>query len=123
MKKMIYGNVICEVAVVNNYSFTTEVACEYNKDTIGYAVERFFARCSSFCKTCTYESWQLRIAKGKARKNHKFTYLIPATLMELPGGWVRVSGEIDTVGVKVMKVELLKDHPCFVKKAKEQIAI
>ena len=35
--------------------------------------------------------------------------------MELPGNWIRVSGEIDAVGVHVRKVEILNEHPVFVK--------
>jgi hypothetical protein len=35
--------------------------------------------------------------------------------MELPGNWVRLTGNIDSVGVKVKKAELLKEHPCFAK--------
>ena len=109
MKKMYYQNVACEVAVVDNYSFVSEVECEYEKDTVAYAVELFFIRSPRFRRECTYESWQLRISKGTARKAHKFTYLVPAILMELPGEWVRLSGEICPIGVKVKKVELLQE--------------
>ena len=108
---MIYGSIVCEVTVAENYNFFTEVPCEYEKDTIAYAVEHFFTRCRRFRRECTYQSWQHRIAKGKAKRPEKFTYLIPAILMELPGGWVRLAGKIDVTGVRIHKVELLKEHP------------
>lgn len=113
MKKMIYGSIVCEVTVAENYNFFTEVACEYEKDTIAYAVELFFTKCRRFRRECTYQSWQHRIAKGRARQPEKFSYLIPAVLMELPGGWVRLDGNIDEDGLKIQKVELLKEHPFY----------
>lgn len=113
MKKMIYNNVVCEVEVSEDYNFRTEVSCEYRKDTIAYAVELFLTKCRRFCRECTYESWKLRIAKGKKRPSRNFTYLIPAALMELPGGWVRLTGNIDEAGVIIKKVELLKVNSCF----------
>ena len=111
MKKMRNGSIVCEVSVTDNYNFISEVECEYEKDVIAYAVERFFAHSPRFRRECSYESWQLRTEKGKARKTHKFTYCIPAPLMEVPGEWVRLSGEINPIGVKVNRVELLKEYP------------
>lgn len=113
MKKMHYGNFVCEVTVVNEFIFRSEVECLYDRDTVVYAVERFFSRCTRFTRECTRESWQIRIAKGKARRPHKFTYLVPGVLMELPGKWVRVGGDIDVVGVNIKKIELLREHPYF----------
>lgn len=113
MKQMNYGNIVCEVSVAENYAFRSEVTCQYDNGTVAYAVERFFTHCTLFCRECTYESWQIRIAKGKARRSHNFTYLIPAVLMELPGIWIRLVGDIDAVGVNIKKVELLNEHPCF----------
>ena len=102
MKKIKYENVACEVSVVENFHFLSEVDCEYEKDTVAYAVELFFAQSSRFRRECSYESWQLRTLKGKARQP-----------MELPGTWVRLTGEINPVGVKIKKVELLEDYPCY----------
>lgn len=31
--------------------------------------------------------------------------------MELPGGWVRLDGNIDAAGVKINRIELLEEHP------------
>lgn len=112
MKKFGFGNIVCEVSVTENYKSFFEVACEYEKDTIAYAVERFFCRSSRFRRECTLESWQIRTAKGRER-THKFSYLIPSVFLELPGNWTRLTGEINAAGVKVWKVELLLEYPCF----------
>jgi hypothetical protein len=115
MKKMYFRNIVCEITINQDFKFYSEVECLYEKDTIAYAVEHFFTHSARFTRECSCESFQIRIAKGNARRPHKFTYLIPGVLMELPGNWVRLTGNIDSVGVKVKKVELLKEHPCFTK--------
>lgn len=111
MKKMKYGNMACEVSVTENYTFYSEVTCEYEKDVIAYAVEHFFSSSTRFCKECAYESWKIRLAKAKEKKSHLFTYLVPAALMELPGSWVSLAGYINSAGVHISKVELLKEYP------------
>lgn len=113
MKKMSYQNVMCEVEVVAGAAIRTAVPCAYGKSTIGYAVERFFARSRLFSRECTRECWEIRLAKGKARRAREFSYFVPAVLMELPGQWVHLAGTIDVVGVHIDRVELLKTHPCF----------
>ena len=44
MKKMNFASVSCEIAVADNFYFSTESICEYGRDTVRYAVERFFAK-------------------------------------------------------------------------------
>ncbi len=107
MKKMICGTRVCEVTVINNYSLESGISARLERDTVKYAVERYFSRSEKYRRKCTYESWQMRLAKGKQRKNHAFSYLIPAALMELPGRWVMVSGMIDAAGVKINQVEII----------------
>lgn len=119
MKKMHNGNFVCEVTVENGFSFYSEVECMYDNETIAYAVERFLVHCPRFVKECTNESWQIRIAKGKERRPHRFTYLVPGILMELPVEWVRLTGDIDVIGINVKKVELLREHPSFAKTAEK----
>ena len=106
MKMMYYGCRACQVSVDNDFEFISHVDCQYEKDTITYAVELFFARSKRYTESCTWESWQLRLAKGKARKAHGFSYEVPAILMELPGKTVQVDGKIDPFGVKIGKVEI-----------------
>lgn len=118
MKKFEFANIVCEVSVTESYKLFSEVVCEYERDTIAYAVERFFCYSSRFRRECTLESWQIRTEKGRERA-HKFTYLIPAVFLELPGSWVRLNGEINAAGVKIWKVELLSEHPCFREKARK----
>lgn len=113
MKIMKYQNRICIVEVVSNASVRTAVPCKYGKDTVSYAVERFFVRCARFRRECTKECWEIRIAKGKERRGRIFSYLVPSVLMELPGEWVHLTGMIDAEGVHIKKIELLNAHPCF----------
>ena len=113
MRKMSYGSFACEISVAADYRLLSLVPCEYEKDTVAYAVERFFTQSKRFCRECTQESWKLRIAKGRKDKKHSFVYIIPAVLMELPGNWIRLSGNIDAAGVNVREVEILEEHPCF----------
>ena len=113
MKKINYGSFVCEVSVDLDYMLLKHGLCDYERDTIAYAVERFFTRCRKAGKACTEESIQIRVAKGKAKRKDAFTYLAPAILMELPEGWVRVWGEVNAAGVEINKIEILKEHPCF----------
>ena len=112
MKKINYGSFVCEVSVDPDYMLLKHGLCDYERDTIAYAVESFFRKSKRFCRECTLESWQIRTAKSKERV-HKFSYVIPASLMELPGNWVRLTGNITATGVQIWKIELLIEHPCF----------
>ena len=113
MKKINYGSFVCEVSVDPDYMLLKHGLCDYERDTIAYAVERFFTRCRKAGKACTEESIQIRVAKGKAKRKHAFMYLAPAILMELPEGWVRVWGEVNAAGVEINKIEILREHPYF----------
>lgn len=108
MKKMVYGSIVCEVSVVTNCRIIGYDCGDYVKDSIIYAVEKFFSKFEKIRRDCTYESWQLRITKRRKRKNRRFWYIIPAVLMELPGNWILVCGDIDPVGVNIRKIEFLK---------------
>lgn len=85
--------------------------CDYERDTIAYAIERFFAHATFLCHDLAKESWQFRIAKGKKNKMRSIDFLFPACLMELPGSWIRIRGYIDSVGVCVNRVDLLDNLP------------
>lgn len=111
--KLKYGAKCCEFSVANNFAILSRVPCEYDRETICYAVQRLFHKSERLCRSCTLESWQLRLAKGNARKRHPFAYVIPAALMELPGAWIRLSGMIDAGGVTVYKIEILTHYPSF----------
>lgn len=113
MKKMNYESLTCEISVAENYILCSQIPCGYEKDTVAYAVERFFPLCASLSRECTWKSWQARVAKGRTKRKQEFQYLVPAVLMELPGNWVRICGDIDAVGVNVKKVEILREHPWF----------
>ncbi|MCC8046744.1 MAG: hypothetical protein LIP12_14880 [Clostridiales bacterium] len=108
--KMKNGSIVCEISVASDAVFVSYVPCNYQSDTIFYAVKRFFARCGKLCRECTFESWQIRIGRKK-KKNGHFCYLIPALLMELPGEWVRVAGVINEKGVEVQRIEIFPNYP------------
>ena len=42
MKKINYGSFVCEVSVDPDYMLLKYGLCDYERDTIAYAVERFF---------------------------------------------------------------------------------
>ena len=88
MKKMNFASVSCEIAVADNFYFSTESICEYGRDTVRYAVERFFAKNIGLQRKCTWE-----------------------------GEWVRVAGMIDSRGVCIKRVQILREHPCFASEA------
>lgn len=56
MKKINYGSFVCEVSVDLDYMLLKHGLCDYERDTIAYAVERFFTRCRKAGKACTEES-------------------------------------------------------------------
>ena len=118
MKKITYKNITCDLSIAENCSFHADKPCKYSRKTVAYAVERFLSRNTLFCKECTWKSRNLRIAKGKGRRPYVFTYLAKASSLELPGGWVRITGSIDVYGVSIKWVELLSEHHHSAKYAK-----
>ena len=116
MKKMKYDSFGCEVSVATNCAIIPQGCCDYEADTIFYAVERFFTHCNSIAEECTKISWQFRVAKGRAPKKQPFMYFLPAALMELPANWVKISGNIDATGVNVTKIEMFQEHPVKIDK-------
>ena len=117
MKKMNFASVSCEIAVADNFYFSTESICDYGRDAVRYAVERFFAKNIGLQRKCTWESWKIRVGKGSEKNRQRFTYVFPAPVMELPGEWVRVAGMIDSRGVCIKRVQILREHPCFASEA------
>ena len=75
MKKMNFASVSCEIAVADNFYFSTESICEYGRDTVRYAVERFFAKNIGLQRKCTWESWKIRVGKGSEKNRQRFTYV------------------------------------------------
>ena len=74
MRKFEFANIVCEVSVTENYKMFSEVTCEYEKDTVAYAVERFFCHSSRFRRECTLESWEIRTSKGRERTHRRNQY-------------------------------------------------
>ena len=104
--KIKFNALACKVTVDQNATFVKPEGYEYENDTIAYAVKHFISKSERFREECTTTSWQLRVAKGKQARPRRFTYYIPAVLMELPGDWVTVSGRIDGHGVNVKYISI-----------------
>ncbi|MDO4975867.1 MAG: hypothetical protein Q4E53_01260 [Eubacteriales bacterium] len=119
MKKITFASVTFAVTVVNHYSFRSEVACGYGKDVIAYATERFLCRFGKFKHIFARECWKARVAERKRRTKYSFEYIVPASLMELPGNWVRLKGKVDGNGANIYSIELLKIHPVLKKESLE----
>lgn len=111
MNKLSYGSLSCTLSAAPGFSFRTQVPCTYQVDTIRYAALRFVSQSASLRRECTWKSWQLRLSGGKGRKQHRFRYLAPAVLAELPGQWVQITGSIDRDGVTLRRVVILASYP------------
>ena len=107
------GTICCDITVSEKFSYSIEsgIRCEYPQDTIEYALRRFFSRNESIRKAAPRESLQMRLAKGRGRRPHYYTYCIPAKQLELPGSWAVVKLYIDNVGITVSSLKLSLAFP------------
>ena len=67
MKKMVYGSIVCEVSVVTNCRIIGYDCGDYVKDSIIYAVEKFFSKFEKIRRDCTYESYAEALLAGRGR--------------------------------------------------------
>ncbi len=105
--KLIYEARACGLSVSKNFNFHFDVPCDYEEATVRYAVCRFFAKTRILQKKCTYESWQKRLLSGKkGRKKLHFSFVVPASAMELPGVQAQITGTIDAIGVTIHFVKV-----------------
>lgn len=115
MMKMTYGTgwsaVSCQINADINLRVENRLAGFLDADTVRYAVCRFFTKTPSLCRTYAWESYQLRLARGKGRRPHRHCCAIPAPLMELPAGWVQVRFQVDPVGVSIRQIVLTPEYP------------
>ncbi len=105
--KMIYETRACGLSVAKHFHFRFDVPCDYEEATVRYAVCRFFTKTHVLQKKCTYESWQKRLLSGKKRrKKMHFSFVVPASAMELPGMQAQITGTIDAIGVTIHYLEV-----------------
>lgn len=113
--KMTHGTgwsaVSCQIAADTNLRIDNRLKTRLEPDTVCYAVCRFFAKTPALCRAYTWESYQLRLARGKGRRARRHQCAIPAPLMELPAGWVQVHFQVDPTGVKLRQITLTPDYP------------
>lgn len=103
--------ICCRITPAKELRFFAQVPCHPELDTVGYAVCRFFRKNPSLCRTCAGESYRIRLSSGRSRKSRRHQCLLPAFLLELPGGWADIRYTVDAIGVTVQEVRLLKDYP------------
>lgn len=108
------GTICCDLAISDKFicDIDSNVRCEYPEDTIEYALRHFFKKNEKIRRTCTWESWQIRLAKGKRnRRPHYYSYHIPARMLELPGSWAVLKFSVDENGVTMHSLKLSMSYP------------
>ena len=100
----------CQISPAKELRFFSQVPCDLELDTVAYAVCRFFVKSPAMCRLCAPESYRIRLATGRKRKAQRHKCLLPAPLLELPGGWARIYYTVDAIGVTVQEVSLLKTY-------------
>ncbi len=140
--KLTYSTYACDLNVAENFTFKSELEeelvedietvedveaaeeafeddenfGELDKDAVSYALIRYIRKNETLCKFFTYESWQVRLAKGRARKGKKiytsdlpakYKEGLPAYRMGLPGDLVKIEVFVDATGVTLNRAEIL----------------
>ena len=113
--KINYGKICCDLEISSDFTCDhgSEVRCGYPKDTIEYAVIHFFRRSEKLKKSFAQESWQMRLAKGKGGRPHRYIYCIPAKDLELPGSWAVINLTVSNIGVTVHSLKLSLSFPTY----------
>lgn len=106
---MIYGGIYFEIKTKENFTWESELSCDYDAETLRYAVEHLLSHCQAVCEDCAQTSWKLRTAKANIRL--KVRYLAEASYLELPVGWVAISGRFDATGLTVNRIKLYANKP------------
>lgn len=112
--RMNCGTICCDLEIAKEFTcgIDSNVRCEYPEDTIEYALKHFFRKDEKTRKSCIYESWQIRLAKGRRnRKPHYYSYYIPARMLELPGSWAVMKFSVDEKGVSILSLKLSMNFP------------
>lgn len=109
--KMTCNSLACEIAIAPDFTFHSGVPCDLEPAAVQYAVRRFFCKSGRICHDCTWASWQLRLTSPRRRRPQRWSYVLPAVLLELPGAWARVTVSVNAVGVQVHRVALLREYP------------
>ena len=102
-----YQTFSCTVAPASGIIVSFPEDEDLDADTVSYAICRLFCRSPKFSKPYVWESYQLRLATGKERKVQRHRITIPASLAELPGGWINVKFSVAPTGIQIDRVEYL----------------
>lgn len=104
-------SIMCQIEAAKDFRFRSGVSCDLLPESIGYAVCRFLQATPALRHSLVLESYRLRLAKGKERRTHRRSFVAPAALLELPGGWVQVRLTVTPIGVTVTEVRLCEEYP------------
>ena len=105
------GAVRCQISPANDVRVENHLDLPLEVDTVCYAVCRFFVKTPALAGAYAWESYQLRLAKGKGRRGRWHRCTLPAPLLELPAGWVQVRFRVDPEGVTLRQVVLSARFP------------
>ena len=102
-----YQTFSCSITPASGIIISAPEDEELDDDTVAYAICRLFCRSPKLAQPYVWESYQLRLATGKERKVQRHRITIPASLAELPGGWINVKFSVAPTGIQVDRVEFL----------------
>lgn len=105
------GAVCCQIGPANDIRVDNRLDSALAPETICYAVCRFFAKTPALAGAYAWESYRLRLARGKGRRGISHRCVLPAPLLELPAGWVLVRLRVDPEGVAIRQVSLTGQYP------------
>lgn len=106
-----YRTLTCEVKADKSISIHTAHPVNLHDDTISYAVQRFLSKSKSVCKQYVRESYEMRVSKGRGKKQKRFQVIAPAALADLGYGWLVIDICVTATGVTVKRIALLDRYP------------
>lgn len=117
--KIVWENTACTLSADPQMRVHSELPCSLEPDTLRYAACRVFQKVPRLRRETARLSWQLRLARGSARRGVRGSYLLPAAWLGLPGAWARVCILVDPQGVTVRRLELLRDKPAILPRRRD----
>lgn len=115
VSKTATSTITCQIEVDKNCRIHFCTACKLLPESVAYAVCRFIQAAPSLRHGLVQESYHLRLAKGRERCTQHRSFVVPAVLMDLPGGWVQVSVTVSPEGITISKIHLCEEYPIMKK--------
>ena len=105
------STITCQIEVAKDCRVHICTACKLLSESVAYAVCRFIKTTPSLRHSLVHKSYQLRLSKAKDRRMQRHSFVAPAALMELSGGWVEVRLTVSPVGISISSIRLSEDYP------------